>query len=147
VNQIPPYSYLSGITNPGELKDLEKLTDFYREHHLKINSTRELESLLSEVTPENPAAKLEEKVSSTLRGQRQGLGNSADRFYADRQERLVKQLTQKARKRLLAGEVDTVALKRLQHKWDSLQRADPERLLRYADITTLKALRDGKLTP
>jgi|GEM_PF-2450585 len=138
---------LEKITNPSELKDLEQLTDFYREHGLKINSTRELQALLGEVTPENPAGKLEEKAFSTLRRHGQGLEDSADRFYANRQERLARQLDQKVRKRLVAGEADTTTLKRLQQKWDSLQRVDPERLRRYADISTLKALQDGKLTP
>ncbi|MBD0258506.1 MAG: hypothetical protein ICV83_22550, partial [Cytophagales bacterium] len=138
---------LEKITNPSELKDLEKLTDFYRTHDLKINSTRELESLLREVMPENPTEKFKEKARSTLRQQRQGLMDSANRLYADRQKRLVRRVDHKARQRLTSGEMDTVALKWLQHKWDSLQRVDPERLLRYADINTLKALRDGKLTP
>ena len=72
---------LEKITNPGELKDLVKLTDLYRSHDLKINSTRELESLLRGAAPENPAGKLEAKARSTFRQQRQGLKDSADRFY------------------------------------------------------------------
>jgi hypothetical protein len=138
---------LEKITNPSELKDLEQLTDFYRNNHLKTGSTRELEALLRDVTPDDPAGKLKEKARSTLRQHRQGLRDSADRFYASHQERMARQLDQKVRKRLASGEIDTTALKRLQQKWDSLGRVDPERLLRYADITTLKALRDGKLSP
>jgi hypothetical protein len=138
---------LEKITNTTELKDLEKLTDFYREHGLQIHSTRQLEALLREVAPDDPAGKLREKALSTLRQKGQGRRDSANRLYAEGQARMTSRLDQKARKRLASGEVDTVALKRWQQKWDSLQRVDPERLLRCADITTLKALQDGKLTP
>ena len=134
---------LEKVTNTSELKDLDKLTDFYRSNGLHVPGSRELEAVLDEDT----ADRLREKTLATVRRQGQRLKDSTHRLYAGRRERVTRQLDQQARKRLAAGKVDVEELKRLQRRWDSLQRADPERLLRYADINTLKAIRDGKVTP
>lgn len=133
---------LEQVTRTDDLLDLDSLQQLYKAHQPDINQLNQLPDFGRMLSIDE----LRQSANQQLKQESEDfLTQAADSAHRIKKEKSIQAKKQLARK-IEPTATERIKARRWQQKWDSLQQTDPERLLRYREISALRTLKKEGLS-